>query len=165
MAGSGTPSTTITGTPTVPGRKVFTVKLTDSLSNVTTGTLAITIVPDIAISGTLPNGQTFIPYGNGVNNVLTVAGGTPPYTWAVINCLGSACIGGQIPGLALTNIGPSSAQYAGTPIRVGIYSITVQATDAHGYTGRKLYSIRITSGTVASGHVHVGDTTNGMVVK
>src|SRR5205085_2747215 len=80
------PSTgAISGTPTAAGTSPITVKVTDSAtppSSVTTR-LSITVntaAPTFAIStSSLPNGNLATPY----DQVLTVTGGTSPFTWSI----------------------------------------------------------------------------------
>jgi hypothetical protein len=68
------------------------------------------------------------------NKTITAGGGTSPYSFAMIS-------GGLPPGLILSPSGVVS----GTPTATGTYTFTVQATDAYGCTGTKVYSISVTN--------------------
>lgn len=84
MASTGTPSTTISGTPTGTGTSSFTVQVTDNVSATATQPLSITIGSSSAITITttdpLPGATIGVPY----STTLAATGGTPPYTWAAV---------------------------------------------------------------------------------
>lgn len=83
-------------------------------------TLSITAVNPLAITSpaTLPDGVQ----GQAYATQLDAAGGVTPYTWAVV--------AGVLPaGLALD---PTTGAITGTPSEGGVFSFTVQVTDARG---------------------------------
>ncbi len=123
----------LSGTPTVAGTFNFSVTATDS----TTGTAAtvtnaytLTLsVPTIVINpATLPNSVQQLPY----TQALTATGGTAPYTFAVT--------AGALP--AGVTLGAAGA-IAGTPTASGVFSFTVTATDALGFTGTRAYTVTV----------------------
>lgn len=75
-----------------------------------------------------PNGLVGVPY----TNTFTASGGTAPYTFAI-------SAGSLPPGLTLASNGVVS----GVPTATGLYSFTVQATDAAAATGTVNCTINI----------------------
>src|SRR5579864_1379633 len=114
----------ITGTPTTPGTPI-TVKATDSATPPNSVTTALNIVvngnaPTFFISATqLPNGSAGTPY----DQILTVTGGTSPFTWSVA--------AGSLPtGL---NLGPKTGEITGTPTSATAganFTFSVSVTDS-----------------------------------
>ena len=85
--------------------------------------------PAITVAGTLPNGLTGAPYSGSV----TASGTDGPFTFAVAS--------GAVPnGLTLGDAGV----LAGTPIAIGAFTFTVQATAANGCTGAGSFTVTIT---------------------
>ena len=125
----------LSGTPTVSGSFNFTARVTDS--NGCFGERAYALVigncPPITLSPeTLPNGTVGVAYPA---TQLTAAGGTAPYTFAVIN--------GTIPsGLSLTPGGLLS----GTPAQTASVNLEIEVTDANGCTGSRTYVLTINPG-------------------
>jgi hypothetical protein len=96
----------ITGTPAAAGISTFTVRVTDSASQLATSSLSITIAP-AALSITtasLPDGTI----GQAYSATLTAGGGTAPYTWNMVS--------GSLPaGLSLS----ANGAITGTPAAEG----------------------------------------------
>ena len=111
----------ITGTPSATGSTTFTVQAGDTANPQQTATAQLTI--NIVLS-TLAITTTSLPQvtvNSAYSQQLTSSGGNPPVTWALAT--GSA----PLPtGLFLSSAGVIS----GTPTTVGMYSFTVQASDA-----------------------------------
>ncbi len=78
--------------------------------------------------GTLPDGQVSTLY----NQTLAASGGTPPYSWTIIN-------GSPPAGLTLSGGGVLS----GTPISPGSSQFTAQVTDNNGKTAIGTFSLTI----------------------
>jgi hypothetical protein len=76
----------------------------------------------------LPHGQK----GHSYSQTLTASGGSGPYTFTKTS-------GSLPPGLTLSPAGVIS----GTPTSNGTFTFTVQATDSHGCTGSRTYSLVI----------------------
>ena len=111
---SGTPAASVTNTPlafkvtdsTTPTAQTATVSLT-----LTIASAAVTIT-----TTSLPNGQTGVPY----SAVLTAAGGTTPYTWALTS--------GRMPvGVTLN---AQTGQIGGTPAAGTSTLLTFTVTDS-----------------------------------
>ncbi len=78
--------------------------------------------------GTLPDGQVSTLYSQS----LPASGGTPPYSWTIIN--------GSLPaGLTLSSDGVLS----GTPISPGTSQFTAQVTDSNGRTAIGTFSLTV----------------------
>ncbi len=123
----------LTGTPTNTGGYSFTITVADSAGTVSTGqAFTISINGPLSITSTsLPPGIVSVPY----SATLTISGGTPPASWAMVN--------GTLPaGLSLfSSIGViSGVPKTSTPAPV---SLTVQATDAAGVVATQQLSITI----------------------
>jgi hypothetical protein len=128
---------TISGVPTTNGAFSFTVQVADSAQRVATKALSITITGQALTVTTLslPND----PVGVAYSQTLAAAGGTPPYTWAIVS--------GSLPaGLSLN---PKSGALSGTPSGAPATStFTVQVTDstpgAVPLTAQKAFTLNIT---------------------
>ena len=124
---------TLSGTPASGGAFNFTVTATDD--NGYTGsrayTLAVSGAPAITLAPlTLPAALEDRPYAP---QTVTASGGTAPYVYAITS--------GALPnGLSFTGGGVLS----GTPGVSGVFTFTVTATDANGYTGSQAYTLDVT---------------------
>ncbi|HTB51654.1 MAG TPA: putative Ig domain-containing protein, partial [Ferruginibacter sp.] len=142
-AGLTLSGSTISGTPTVSGTFIDTVKATNA-GGTGTQVLTITILPNkpVIISGTTINGT--------INTAIV------SYTITATNTPTSYSIGGTLPaGLSL-----SGAVIGGTPTVSGTFIDTVKATNAGG-TGTQVITITIlpnapviTSGTTINGTIN-----------
>ena len=126
----------LSGTPTTAGTYTFAVTTTDSKG--TTGSpygMAITINPPIAITTTqVPAGVVGTSYNS---FQLQATGGTLPFQWSIKT--------GSLPaGLSLNS---GTGTISGTPTAAGVYSFTVQETDAQGATGTQQLSLTVTGPT------------------
>src|SRR5208283_1990034 len=74
-------SGTLAGTPTLAGSFAFTGQVTDTSGASVSAAFSVTIAPTgltITTGSTLPNGIVGTPYPS---QIITAAGGTPPYTF------------------------------------------------------------------------------------
>jgi subtilisin family serine protease len=114
---SGTPSATISGTPTAAGTYAFTLEVADGTQTATQG-YSITVGAALAITTpSLAGGTANAAYSQAV----TASGGQTPYTWSVAS-------GSLPPGLALAS-GTPSATISGTPTAAGTYAFTLEVAD------------------------------------
>lgn len=109
----------------VPSGGICTVTAALQSNPSTTASAAITVtpLPVITLNGTsvLPPGAIGIPYSQNLLTVLGVAGGTPPYTFAVTS-------GTIQPGLTLS----PSGLLSGTPTGSGSAAFSITITDSSG---------------------------------
>jgi len=99
-------------------------------------------IPQLELtSSTLPNGSVGAAYSASV----TATGGVPPYGWSV-------SAGALPPGLTLV---PSSGALSGTPGAAGVYSFTLQVTDAVGAGAARTFSQAISATVCASQPVRI----------
>ena len=127
---------TLSGTPTAPGSYSFTITATDTGS---TGTGApFTIAQNYTINVSAPTvvvAPATLPdpvAGTAYAQTVTATGGVGPYTFAVT--------AGALPGgISLSTSGAMS----GAPNEIGSFNFTVTATDAHGQTGSRAYTVTL----------------------
>ncbi len=122
LTASGIDAGVVAGTPAAAGGYPFTARVTDSLGATATAPLSITILnlPTITTGSPMPSGTT----GTAYSQTFAATGGAPPYTWSVTS--------GLLPtGLSLNSAGVLS----GNPATGGVFSFTLQVTDAAASTG------------------------------
>lgn len=122
----------LSGTPTLAGNYTASIRATDVQSRTTTRTFTVTVSDsqlDIT-SGSLPDAAV----GSAYTAQLTAAGGRGPYTWDVTS--------GSLP--AGLNLSSSSGMISGTPQTPGVFGFTARATDADSRSASKSFSINIT---------------------
>ncbi|WP_180979490.1 putative Ig domain-containing protein [Janthinobacterium sp. AD80] len=130
----------LSGTPTVAGSFSFSLRASDSSTGVgapfsATNSYTLSIAaPTIAVTpASLPAAAAATPY----SQQLTATGGVGPYVYTVAS--------GSLPtGLTLNGSGLLS----GTPTAAGSFSLTVQAQDAHLFTGAQSYTFAVSSANV-----------------
>jgi hypothetical protein len=124
----------LSGTPVTPGTYTFTIQLADTSGAVVVKTYTITINSSISITTTTitTTWSTTLAYPT-VN--FTASGGVAPYSWIILN--------GALPtGMTLGGTGT----LGGTPSAAGVYTFTVQASDANGLLASKQFSITVVDG-------------------
>ena len=134
---------TLSGMPTAAGTVNFTVTATDSTAG---GPFSVPGTYSLAIGAPVVTvAPTTLPapvIGTAYSQTMSGSGGSAPYSYAV-----SA---GALPaGLTL-----AGGTISGTPTAAGAYSFTIQATDAHSFSGSQAYS-----GTIASPVIAVAPAT------
>lgn len=140
---------TISGTPTVPGTFVFTVRLTDSApTSVVSQELRINVIPGplhILSPDLLPDGTTGASY----SFTLQRAGGAPPYSWRLAD--------GQLPpGLSFNT---TTGIISGKPVQDGDFTFTIELTDSQPVSASTMFSIHVELGPLTI--VSSGDLTGG----
>jgi hypothetical protein len=129
----------ISGTPTVAGTYTFTVKATDSGSNIgNSGSLSI-LVPALSVTTTtLPAASVGVAY----TQTLTESGGTGPFTWAVT-------ADSVLPaGITLSTAGVLSGTTGDSP---GQYAFTVVVTDSLSATASAALTLTVSAGSTGGG--------------
>lgn len=129
----------------------FAAQVVDSQSPVhaiDTAPESITINQDLSLTSSgLPMGTVGFAY----NATFMAANGVPPYSYAL--AAGPTCTVNNMqvlcpaPGLTLTTVvsqgGPNPAAIMGMPTSAGVYTFTVQATDAAGETATANFTITV----------------------
>jgi hypothetical protein len=128
---SGTPSATVSGTPTTAGTYSFTLQITDGAGRTASQGFSIVVSATAPLSittTTLPPGRIGVAY----SATLAATGGTGPYTWSWTS-------GSLPPGVGLSPGGTIS----GTPSKQGSYTFTVLVTDSVGATASRTFTLKI----------------------
>lgn len=122
----------ITGTPTVPGSRTYTIRVTDADQNTATRQCALEIDPaDLAIDA---NGDC--PLTIEINQLMasttfSATGGVPPYTWD------SAPLPNGV------TINQNTGEIAGTPIEAGIFPNQVIVFDSDNPANQATFDCQI----------------------
>jgi len=142
----------ISGTPTTLGTYNFTAQVMDGANHTATTNLSIVVGGVLIINcnscapGTmhLPAGNPGTPY----TAMLSVSGGTAPYTWCVVEQSGTCDdgAGGALPpGLTLTTDSSGNGVISGTPTTPGPpTNFTVQVTDSETIMARGSINLVLT---------------------
>lgn len=136
---SGTPDTTLSGTPTVPGTYSFYIEVTDSDGAKSNKGVSLLVKPAPAppppltiVTGSLPVGQQGSFY---TANVLALGGAQSGYTWSVVS-------GAMPAGFTLTGGTPAAAIF-GTDGGYGQYTFTLQVEDSFGGLAAMAFTLDI----------------------
>ena len=125
----------LSGTPVATGSFPFTITATDASGcSVSQSYTLVLSCPTIALAPpSLPNASVSAAY----SQTISASGGTAPYAFAVT-------VGSLPPGFSLNS---SSGVLAGTPSATGSFPFTITATDSHGCSGTKPYTLAATACT------------------
>ena len=127
-----TPSGSVAGVPLATGKFTLSLQATDSAGTAASGTFSLTIAPSsltLNAAPTLPGGMTGMEYPV---QLLTAAGGTPPYTFSLAS--------GTLPaGLTLAPDGV----IGGIPSAAGTSTFSAGVTDSAGTTAQVSLSATI----------------------
>jgi large repetitive protein len=127
------PRVIISGTPTTQGTFNFTVTVTDTVRQVDTRALSITIslpAPPTMTTTTLPAGSIGQTYNQPV-----MATGTGPLTWSI-------SVGALPPGL---NLNATTGTITGAPTATGTFPFTVRVADTFGQNDTQPRSILVST--------------------
>jgi hypothetical protein len=126
------PNGDLRGVPIAAGSSSFTVQVTDSLGRQASELFTITVASALSVTtSALPAASVGATY----SHALAASGGTPPYTWSILN--------GALPkGLALSAAG----SITGTAAAAGTFSFTVKVTDSAAVSATKQLSIAVSGG-------------------
>ena len=128
----------LAGTPTTAGTYTFTMRLTDYNGQQATQKFTFTIVPPLQVTTTtLPAGTVGKPYSHDLD--LNAQGGTPPYSWFVVNNINELP-----PGLTLDTTAPDfNNVLAGTPTQAGTFTFPMQVQDSQDNTVNATLTVTI----------------------
>jgi large repetitive protein len=125
----------LSGTPTASGSFSFTVTITDAAGGTASKAVTVTIAAAPSLANPAPpSGQAGVAY----SDALAVTGGTGPFTWSVSS--------GSLP--AGVTLNSSTGALSGTPTTAGLYSFTVQVTDADGQTATQGLNLTVAVGPI-----------------
>jgi large repetitive protein len=126
-ASSGDNDSQLSGTPTTAGTYPFTMRVSDYDGQQATQQFSLTVAPPLQITPTtLPAGTVGVKYSHN----LPAQGGTPPYTWSVVNNINELP-----PGLTLDTTAPDyNNVLTGTPAKAGTFSFPMQVQDSQDNT-------------------------------
>ncbi len=136
LATTGTPSTTLTGTPTAPGMYTFAIRVTDSNGQFDTQSYSVTVLPGVDITTTMLSAAT-IRRGYAAPIAATGGSGTG-YTWSVT-------AGSLPPGLTLATSGTPATQLSGAPTAGGSFTFTVRVVDSAGSSDTQSFTLAVSS--------------------
>jgi hypothetical protein len=121
----------LTGTPPLTAiNATFTVKVTDSSNDSTSGSFTVPVTLAITTTSPLPTGQVGVNY----SQTLTAIGGSGLYTWAV-------SVGSSLPGGLLLN--SVTGLISGPPTTAAASNFTIQATDSSQATASQAFALTI----------------------
>jgi large repetitive protein len=128
----------LAGTPTTAGTFTFTMNVTDFYGHQATQQFSLTIDPAPQVTPTtLPSGTVGVPYSHDLD--LNAQGGTPPYSWFVVNNINELP-----PGLTLNSTSPNFNNILdGTPTQAGTFSFPMQVQDSQNNTVHATLTITI----------------------
>jgi hypothetical protein len=113
---------TISGTPTVPGRFTFVVRVTDSEGRVATVNAILVVAAKLAIKTAKVRAEV----GEALLAKVAKVGGVPPIVWTLT---------GKVP--AGVKFAKKTGTFLGTPRKAGKYPLTLQGVDALDVTTKK----------------------------
>ena len=114
------------------------MNVTDFYGHQGTQQFSLTIDPALQVTPTtLPAGTVGVPYSHDLD--LNAQGGTPPYSWFVVNNINELP-----PGLTLNSTSPNfNNVLTGTPTQAGIFSFPMQVQDSQNNTVHATLTITI----------------------
>ncbi|OWK43063.1 Fibronectin type III domain protein [Fimbriiglobus ruber] len=140
IAGSGTGSITLSGTPTGAGTVTFTVTPTDAIGTGAGTTYSFVVNSGVALSPTtLPGDDVGLAYTQSI----TGTGGSGAITLAVSGVTNPT-------GLTIAGSGTGTISLTGTPTGSGTVTFTVTPTDAIGTGTGTTYSFAVNPGVALS---------------
>jgi hypothetical protein len=138
----------VSGTPSITGNFVITVRATDSAGGMGSQAFSMTVFPVPAVTTTsLRPGTAASPY----SATLSVSGGKAPYTWTIA--------AGNLPtGVLLQS---NTGEINGSPAAAGTFNFTVRVTDTFGASATKALSIAVAPALLITTNSLGGTTVGG----
>jgi hypothetical protein len=129
-------SSQLSGTPITAGTYTFTMRVSDYDGQQATQQFSLTVAPPLQIgTAPLPAGTVGVPYSRD----LPAQGGTPPYTWSVVNSINELP-----PGFTLGTTAPDfNNVLTGTPTKAGTFTFPMQVQDSQDNTATGMVTITI----------------------
>jgi len=129
-------SSQLSGTPITAGTYTFTMRISDYDGQQATQQFSLTVAPPLQIgTAPLPAGTVGVPYSRD----LPAQGGTPPYTWSVVNSINELP-----PGFTLGTTAPDfNNVLTGTPTKAGTFTFPMQVQDSQDNTATGMVTITI----------------------
>jgi len=126
----------LAGTPATAGTYTFTMRVSDYDGQQATQQFSLTVDPPLQITPTtLAAGTVGVPYSRDLRG----QGGTPPYTWSVVNTINELP-----PGLTLGTTAPDfNNVLTGTPTQAGTFTFPMQVQDSQDNTATGTVTITI----------------------
>jgi large repetitive protein len=122
FAGPANANDELAGTATTAGTYTFTMRVSDYDGQQATQQFTLTVDPPLQITTTLPAGTVGVAYSHD----LIAQGGTPPYSWFVVDNISELP-----PGLTLDTTAPDfNNVLTGTPTQAGTFSFPMQVQDS-----------------------------------
>ncbi len=136
IAGSGSGTITVIGTPTSTGTVSFDVTPTDSIGTGATTVYSFSVIAGVTLSPTsLPSGEVGVNY----NQSITASGGSGSITLSTSNV-------NNPTGLNINGSGTGTITVTGIPTATGTVSFDVTPTDSIGTGASTLYSFSVIAG-------------------
>lgn len=136
LSSTGTPGTTISGTPFEATTARFEVEVTDQQGTRSARAFVLEVQPEIfplrLTTTQLPDGLA----GGLYQAELFAEGGVPPYTWSVAS-------GTLPPGVQLDPAGTPATQLSGQPTQAGSYVAEILVQDVDGRRAMRTFTIDI----------------------
>jgi len=130
---------TVSGTPAAAGTAGFTVNVTDTAGATLTKAYTVVVNPALAAS---PASLPAATAGTAYSHVVSVSGGTAPYTTFTASAFNGGTTG--LTAAAITvNAAAGTATVSGTPAAAGTASFTLNVTDSAGATLTKAYGVTV----------------------
>jgi hypothetical protein len=137
FSATGTPYTTLSGTPSAVGNYVFELTVTDAATNTAFLQFSLTIDPPPGVLAIMTQGLPDGAIGATYSQQISATGGFGSYTWSII--------AGALPaGLSISS-GTPTGTISGTPGAAGTFNFTIQVTDSLAATAQRAFTMEVST--------------------